>query len=165
MNEWMNEGVLIRYLGKWMTFRRPLGLALRGRVRWGELRVGWGPWRVFSDRLRKRLFSILDGFWEVWGNQNGAPNRVFACFFAMFFSSAFRHRFGLHFWRLRTSKNRFSLERGANFHKIGVFEKSFKKAQFWLRLGRPKPSKIDEKSCSKLSLFLTSFFFAFFCVF
>ena len=26
-------GVLIRYLGKWMTFRRPLGLGLRGGVR------------------------------------------------------------------------------------------------------------------------------------
>ena len=126
--------------------------------------------RGFHSVAKQASFETLYirvqlGFGEVLGGQNGAPNRVFACFFAMFFSSAFRHRFGLHFWRLRTSKNRFSPERGANFHKIGVFEKPFKKAPFWLRLGRPKPSKIDDKSCSKLSLFLTSFFLRFFLFF
>ena len=29
----MNEGVLIRYLGKWMTFKSSLGLGFRGRLR------------------------------------------------------------------------------------------------------------------------------------
>ena len=41
MDGWMDggtdEGVLIRYLGKWMPFRRSLGLALRGGVCCGGL--------------------------------------------------------------------------------------------------------------------------------
>ena len=39
MDGWMDGGVLIRYLSKWMIFRRPLGLDFRGRVRCRELRV------------------------------------------------------------------------------------------------------------------------------
>ena len=46
-SQWMDGGVLIRYLGKWMTFRKPLGLGFRGRARWGELRDRWGPWAYF----------------------------------------------------------------------------------------------------------------------
>ena len=34
-----NRGVLVRSLGKWMGFRRPLGLGFRGGARCGELRV------------------------------------------------------------------------------------------------------------------------------
>ena len=62
----------------------------------------------------------------------------------------------MHFWRLRILKNGFSPERGANFHKIGVFEKSFKKTTFGIHFGRPRPSKIDEKWCSKPVTLLTS---------
>ena len=69
------------------------------------------------------LFSILDGFCEVIGSQNGSQNRFFGRLFAMLFSSAVRHRVWVHFWRLRTLKYRFSLQRGANSHKIDVFEK------------------------------------------
>ena len=39
MDGWMDGGVLIRYLGKWMTFRRPLGLGFQGGVRCGGVRV------------------------------------------------------------------------------------------------------------------------------
>ena len=105
MNEWMNEGVLIRYLGKWMTFRRPLGLDLRGGTQWVAGRFRWGPWRVFSDRLRKRLFSIFGGFWEDFWSQNGAQNRFFRGFFRCFFQSWFRQRFFsifLCFFQIRT---------------------------------------------------------------
>ena len=33
MDGWMHGGVLIRYMRKWMAFRRPLGLGFRGGVR------------------------------------------------------------------------------------------------------------------------------------
>ena len=51
----MNEGVLIRYLGKWMTFRRVLGLGLQGGVRWGELRPRWGV----GKKLRTRMLTLI----------------------------------------------------------------------------------------------------------
>ena len=81
MNEWMNEmneGVLIRSLGKWMAFWRPLGLALRGRVRWGELSVRWGVGAFAADPKVDSYFCFWEGFvrfsggfwmdfWWVWG--------------------------------------------------------------------------------------------------
>ena len=54
----MNEGVLIRYLGKWMTFWRPLqgplGLGLQGGVPWGELRFIGG----LEPPLRTRMLTL-----------------------------------------------------------------------------------------------------------
>ena len=54
----MNEGVLIRYLGKWMTFRRPLGLDLRGRVRCGQVGDRWGVEAFFHFALGRDLFGF-----------------------------------------------------------------------------------------------------------
>ena len=85
--EKVNEGVLIRYLGKWMPFRRSLGLALRGRVRCGELSVRWGVGVFFQARFQIRLFSISERFWEVLGGQSGGQNRFLRCFFRCFFRS------------------------------------------------------------------------------
>ena len=77
----------------------------------------------------------------------------------------FRVRFGIVsgciFGGSEPQKIGFRLK-GANFHKIGVFDKSLKRAPFRGRFGRSRPSNIDETSCSKLSLFQTSFFFRIF---
>ena len=74
----MNEGVLIRYLGKWMTFRRPLGLGLRGGVRWGELRFVGGlepqlrtsllTLNFVFGRVSEGLWKGFYGFWEGFGS-------------------------------------------------------------------------------------------------
>ena len=70
----MNEGVLIRYLGKWMTFWRPLGLALRGRLRWGELSDRCGVGASIADAhvdsyfcFQMRFYVILERFWNEFG--------------------------------------------------------------------------------------------------
>ena len=76
----MNEVVLIRYLGKWMTFRRPLGLALRGRLRWGEFRDRSGVGVSIADshvdsyfRFFMHFFAFRERFWNdfgrVWGSK------------------------------------------------------------------------------------------------
>ena len=80
-------GVLIRYLGKWMTSRGPLGLDFRGRARWGELSVRWGVGVFFQARVQMRLFSISEWFWEVLGGQSGGQNRFLRGFFRCFFRS------------------------------------------------------------------------------
>ena len=156
----MNEEVLI--IGKVVGWSGgvPKGL-ISG---WVPALVGDSRRPLFFNSFLRGFFSMLNRFLEVLGGQNGSQNRILGGFFAMFFSSAFWHRFGMHFGRLRTSKNRFSPERGANFHKIGVCDKSLKRAPFRGRFGRSRPSKIDEKSGSKLSLFQTSFHLRFFCV-
>ena len=64
----MDGGVLIRYLGKWMTFRRLLGLGSWGGVRWGELGFveALEPFFWFdvgSDFFRS--WSDFGRFWEA----------------------------------------------------------------------------------------------------
>ena len=63
----MNEGVLIIYLGKWMPFWRSLGLALRGRVRWGELSVLWSVGAFLADSKVDSYFWFWDGFGRLLG--------------------------------------------------------------------------------------------------
>ena len=135
----MNEGVLIRYLGKWMAFWRSLGLDLRGRVVCGELSVIWGVGAFFLVRCWKRFFSILERFWEGFGSQNRDQNLFFGCFFSMFFSKAFSHRFWVVFGRLRTLEICTAPRREHDFHKIDVFKKSLEVVKIWLKFGRPKP--------------------------
>ena len=53
--EWTDGGVLIRYLIKWMTFRRPLGLDFWGGARWGELGVRCGV----AKKLRTRMLTLI----------------------------------------------------------------------------------------------------------
>ena len=146
MNEWMNEGVLIRYLGKWMTFWRSLGLDPGGGVRWGELRVRWGVGAFFLVRCWKRFFSILERFWEVLGSQNGGQNRFLRSFLAAFFRMRFQHRFWIVFWRLRTLKIELPPRREHDFHKIDVFKKSLKNHWFSSHFWMPKPWKFDRKT-------------------
>ena len=146
------EVLIIGNLGSWIVSGGPKMLDLRWfAVSSVDLHDPF--FRAFFWNAIFYCFSILDGFWKVIGGENGCQNRCFGRFFAMLFSSAVWHRVWVHFWRLRTLKYRFSLQRGANSHKIDVFEKSWKNIRFGLHFGRPKPSKIDEKSCLKLSLF------------
>ena len=70
----MNEGVLIRYLGKWMAFWRPPGLGSWGGVRWGELRDRSGVGKKLQTRMltlifvsERDFFSILKRFWNDFG--------------------------------------------------------------------------------------------------
>ena len=64
-----DQGVLIRYLGKWMTFRKSLGLDFRGGVRWGELSVHWGVGASIAD-------SHVDSYSCFWEGFGGALGRV-----------------------------------------------------------------------------------------
>ena len=66
MDEWMDGGVLIRYLGKWMTFWRPLGLGFRGGLRWGELRVRWGVGKKLRTRMLTLIFVFKRDFLRFW---------------------------------------------------------------------------------------------------
>ena len=131
----MNEGVLIRYLGKWMTFSSSFGLGLRGGVRWGSsvfvevlgpfFRIGFG-----SD-----FVWILGGFWEVFGRPKWSQNRFLGSFLASFFSNAIFHRFFVDFGRLRTLKICTAPRREHDFYKIDVFKKGVEQSlilvPFW----------------------------------
>ena len=108
--------------------------------------------------LRTAFETILVDFGAilgVLGEPKWRPKSIFWMFFCDVFFESVLAPFWVHFWRPRTSKSRFSRERGANCHKIGIFEKSSKKASFWVHFGRRGPPKIDETSCSKLSFFFT----------
>ena len=77
----------------WMVCRGPKMLALR-----------WEPFfrealflDLFLERVFFRFFSMLGGFWEVLGVQNGGQNRFLGGFFAMLFSTAFWYRFWVVF--------------------------------------------------------------------
>ena len=57
-----------------MTFRRPLGLDLQGRVRCGELRVRWGVGKNLRTIMLTLIFvfkcvffAILEGFGNDFG--------------------------------------------------------------------------------------------------
>ena len=52
-----------------------------------------------------------------------------------------------------------------DFYKIDIFKKSCKKGPSWLHFGKPKPWKINEKSCLKPWLFATPIFSRFFAIF
>ena len=88
MDGWMDGGVLIRYLGQWMTFRRPLGLALRGRLRWGELRLRSGVGATIADAHVDSYFyaweglgRLFGGFREVFRGGFGSEIEHFSWFF------------------------------------------------------------------------------------
>ena len=66
MDGWMDGGVLIRYLGKWMTFRRVLGLGFQGGVRCGELRVRWGVGKKLRTRMLTLIFVFQCDFLRFW---------------------------------------------------------------------------------------------------
>ena len=89
----MDGGVLIRYLGKWMTFRRSLGLGLRGGLRWGELSVRWGLESFFRFDFGSDFFR----FWVDIGGVLGAPNGPKFDFWDVFFEVFFEHGFGIDF--------------------------------------------------------------------
>ena len=81
----MNEGVLIRYLGKWMAFRRSLGLDFRGGVHWGELSDRWGVGALIAAlhvdsyfRFQMRFLSIWERFWTDFGGVLGSEIRFCA---------------------------------------------------------------------------------------
>ena len=52
-----------------------------------------------------------------------------------------------------------------DFHKINVFKKSFKKAQFGMHFGKPKPLKISKKSFLKQCFFQHRTFYSFSAIF
>ena len=62
INECMHEGVLIRYLGKWMAFKGLLGLDFRGRLRWVQLGVRWGVGAFAADPKVDSYFFFWEGF-------------------------------------------------------------------------------------------------------
>ena len=49
-----------------MTFRRSLGLGLRGRVRCGELRVRWGVGKKLRTRMLTLIFVFKRDFLRFW---------------------------------------------------------------------------------------------------
>ena len=89
----MNEGVLIRYLGKWMTFGSSFGLALRGRTRWGSSACG----EVLGPFFRFGFGSDFFGFWMDFGRFLGAQNGPKIDFWEVFWQAFFRTRFCIDF--------------------------------------------------------------------
>ena len=97
-----------------------------------------------------RLFSVWGRFWEGFGGQNGARNRILGGFFALFFSSTFGNRFFgdfSRFLKVRTLIFVSTASVSEHFRKIDVFEKVAKNHGFWLRFRRPKLRKIDKNLC------------------
>ena len=62
----MNEGVLIRYLGKWMAFRRSLGLGFRGGLRWGKFGCFEALELIFQIGFGCGIFGFLVDFGWFW---------------------------------------------------------------------------------------------------
>ena len=89
----MNEGVLIRYLGKWMPFRGPLGLAFRGRVRWGSSVTSAVLGLLFRIGSGSDFFRFWVDFGKVLGGQNGPK----IDFWEVFWQAFFRTRFCIDF--------------------------------------------------------------------
>ena len=89
----MNEGVLIRFLGKWMTFRSSFGLALRGGVRWGSS----APVAVLGPFFRFGFGSDFFRFWGDFGRVLGGRNGPKIDFWSVFFDVFFENGFGIDF--------------------------------------------------------------------
>ena len=90
-------------------------------------------------------FSRFCGFWASFWQAKSKPKSVFATFFPSFYSSAFRDRIFVVFWKRRTSKIMLSPRREHDFNKIDVFEKYRKKARFRLHFRRSKRRKIKKR--------------------
>ena len=93
-------------------------------------------------------------------SQNGTKIDPQIKFLATFWQYFFRMRFGIDFgWIFGSSKPWKSIKTivcsmvFANFQKLVVLKKTTKKHRFWMDLGMPKPSKIDEKLRLKTSMF------------
>ena len=89
----MNEGVLIRYLGKWMTFRSSLGLAFRGGSGWGASGFDAALGCFFRVGFGSDFFGFGVDFGRFLGGQNGPK----IDFWEVFWQAFFRTRFCIDF--------------------------------------------------------------------
>ena len=85
-------------------------------------------------------FSILDGFWEVMGGQNGRQTQVFGRFLAMLFSSAVRHRVWVIFGGSQPQNIGFRY-RGVLIPIKSAFSKNHKKHPIWASFWEAKAMK------------------------
>ena len=100
--------------------------------------------------FRIAFWRDFNRFWEGFGGQNGARNRILGGFFALFFSSTFGNRFFgdfSRFLKVRTLIFVSTASVSEHFRKIDVFEKVAKNHGFLLRFRRPKLRKIDKNLC------------------
>ena len=138
INGWMDEWILIRSLNKWMTVWKPLGLDLRGRLRWCELSVRWGFWIFFPFAFGSDFFRFQKNFGKFW--QTKIKPEI--DFWEFFFNVFCERDFGIgRFWKLEILKIELLLRREHDFCKIDASEKWLKHHRFWLRFWKPERKK------------------------
>ena len=96
---------------------------------------------------------------------NRLPNLIFSYFLAIRFSSCVLASILDGFRRLQTSKNKFSLERGADFGKIDVFKNGGKQISILDGFWEVKTIRNQRKIVFETNIFPTSSFLAVCCDF